>query len=365
MASWSWSRSRTARRCRSSPRSRCGPYNPEGLAVVERIGLVDRTVTVDGRPALLFPKPPARLAGIDVPRRRLRAHGRRRPGRHRVPRAAAVRGGPGAGGLPLSGAAPRHAAGRDPDRARAAHPPPGPGPPPRRAPARAARRRCPRRPRWPRAGRRRRRRGLRLELPDARLAEAVEANRRYLLLLHDGDDHHAGPGHLPPLLVPRRRLPARRARPLRLPRARSSEVLRSYPGRQHVDGFFFSQRQEWDANGAALWTHGGALAARLATESLARADRAGGRTRRALDRAQAPIARAAGATPSCAACCPPASRPSTSARSTTSTGTTSGRSRVCVDGGRAARRRRATRPARPRPGGGPPPCAPTSTRRSR
>src|SRR5438874_1753251 len=25
------------------------PYNPEGLAVVERIGLVDRTVTVDGR----------------------------------------------------------------------------------------------------------------------------------------------------------------------------------------------------------------------------------------------------------------------------------------------------------------------------
>ena len=38
------------------------PYNPEGLAVVERIGLVDRTVTVDGRPALLFPKAPARLA---------------------------------------------------------------------------------------------------------------------------------------------------------------------------------------------------------------------------------------------------------------------------------------------------------------
>src|SRR5437868_5294809 len=39
------------------------PYNPEGLAVVERIQLVDRTVTVDGRPALLFPIEPARMAG--------------------------------------------------------------------------------------------------------------------------------------------------------------------------------------------------------------------------------------------------------------------------------------------------------------
>src|SRR5438309_1508886 len=39
------------------------PYNTEGLAVVERIALVDRTVTVDGRPALMFPQAPARMAG--------------------------------------------------------------------------------------------------------------------------------------------------------------------------------------------------------------------------------------------------------------------------------------------------------------
>ena len=39
------------------------PYNPEGLAVVERIGIHDRTVTVDGRPALLFARRPARMAG--------------------------------------------------------------------------------------------------------------------------------------------------------------------------------------------------------------------------------------------------------------------------------------------------------------
>src|SRR5256714_6731084 len=39
------------------------PYNPEGLAVVERIALLDRTVVVDGRPALLLPTVPQRMAG--------------------------------------------------------------------------------------------------------------------------------------------------------------------------------------------------------------------------------------------------------------------------------------------------------------
>src|SRR5438874_12573983 len=39
------------------------PYNPEGLAVVERISSHGDVVTVDGRPAILFPKPPARSAG--------------------------------------------------------------------------------------------------------------------------------------------------------------------------------------------------------------------------------------------------------------------------------------------------------------
>src|SRR3546814_13379190 len=34
------------------------PYNAEGLAVIERIGLHDTTVTVAGRVAMLQPKPP-------------------------------------------------------------------------------------------------------------------------------------------------------------------------------------------------------------------------------------------------------------------------------------------------------------------
>src|SRR5207237_5498118 len=36
-------------------------------------------------------------------------------------------------------------------------------------------------------------RGMRLELPPGRLARAVEANRRFLLLLHVGDDVTPGP----------------------------------------------------------------------------------------------------------------------------------------------------------------------------
>ncbi len=35
--------------------------------------------------------------------------------------------------------------------------------------------------------------------------------------------------------------------------AEAAEVLRSYPRRQQADGFFASQRREWDANGAAIW----------------------------------------------------------------------------------------------------------------
>ncbi|MGH9216371.1 MAG: hypothetical protein ACRDZS_08955, partial [Acidimicrobiales bacterium] len=39
------------------------PYNPEGLSVIERLDLHDgTTVTVDGRVAMLLPRPPARVA---------------------------------------------------------------------------------------------------------------------------------------------------------------------------------------------------------------------------------------------------------------------------------------------------------------
>ena len=100
-----------------------------------------------------------------------------------------------------------------------------------------------------------------------------------------------------------------------------AEVLRSYPGRQRGDGFFFSQPREWDSNGCALW-------------SIAEHWRLG-RDRDSLDRcsARSPRARtgsnASGqpARPE-SGLCPQASRPSISGRSTTSTGTTSGARRA-------------------------------------
>ena len=44
------------------------PYNPEGLAVIERIELHDgTTVTVDGRVALLLPKTALPRGRLDLP----------------------------------------------------------------------------------------------------------------------------------------------------------------------------------------------------------------------------------------------------------------------------------------------------------
>jgi hypothetical protein len=96
------------------------------------------------------------------------------------------------------------------------------------------------------------RRGMRLSLPDPKLEEAVDANRRYLLLLHDGDDITPGP-------TTYHRFWFRDAAYMLAALGvygfhdEVGQVLASYPGRQRSDGFFFSQRKEWDANGAALW----------------------------------------------------------------------------------------------------------------
>jgi hypothetical protein len=93
---------------------------------------------------------------------------------------------------------------------------------------------------------------MRLDLPAGRLADAVEANRRYLLLFHDGPDITPGP-------YTYHRFWFRDAAYMLVALDRygfhkeAAEVIASFPSRQHIDGFFFSQRQEWDANGAALW----------------------------------------------------------------------------------------------------------------
>jgi hypothetical protein len=93
---------------------------------------------------------------------------------------------------------------------------------------------------------------MRLVLPEGRLAEAVEANRRFLLLFHDGTEITPGP-------YTYHRFWFRDAAYLLRALDRygfakeAAEVIGNFPERQRVDGFFFSQRQEWDANGAALF----------------------------------------------------------------------------------------------------------------
>jgi hypothetical protein len=227
------------------------PYNPEGLSVIERLGLHDgTTVTVDGRVAMLLPRPPARMA------------------------ASTFHDGDSAGTV-MSGAASDHWQGtvRDPaGLAQAAFVYPLahgatlraaiPLVPERRTRRRGvARRRVAHAPAFPKAlppaeavargWRSQSARGVRLVLPDDRLASAVDANRRFLLLLHDGDEITPGPSTY-------HRFWFRDAAYLVTALDRygyhdeAAQVLGSYPGRQHADGFFFSQRQEWDANGAAL-----------------------------------------------------------------------------------------------------------------
>lgn len=227
------------------------PYNAEGLAVIERIGLHDATVTVDGRVAMLLPKPPNAVAASTF---------------HDGDCATKVFAGETQTEFPTD---LRDEAGM----AQAAFVYPLPhrqtlrvalplAPDPRTRFEGRARKRVRRAPSFPQAvptaeqvangWKTHTDQGMRLVLPDDRLQSAVDANRRYLLLFHDGADITPGPRTY-------NRFWFRDAAYLlaALDRygfhAEAREVLASFPDRQHVDGFFFSQRLEWDANGAALW----------------------------------------------------------------------------------------------------------------
>ena len=310
---------------------------PEGLAVVERIDLRGSTVAVDGRVALLLP---ARRAGSPPPHSATAASAAtvlagdaaerwRAPVRDPAGLAQAAFVYPLAHGATFPAAIPLDPGPRAAARGR---PPPARGGaafPEALPPAAVA------------AGwRAQSDRGMRLVLPDDRLAEAVAANRRFTSLLHDGESilrarpPTTGSGSaIPPTAFPR-------PRPVRLPARRLAGVLASYPARQRGDGFFFSQDNEWDSNGAALV----ALARhwRLArdtpfvegiVEPIAAArtgSTASGGQQEGGKGDDAPLT----------GLLPPGCPPSTSARWTTTTGTTSGR------GGAAGGRRAAAPPAR-------------------
>lgn len=227
------------------------PYNPEGLAVVERVAFVDGTVTVDGRRALLFADAPEASAGStfhdgDVVHRVTAGQmGSALPAQLRcdvgLAQAAFLFSLPAGArrwaALPL--AADRRSRRPGVARRRAEQAP-------KLSAALATSEEVAHR--WSQETRR----GLQMELPEGRLAEAVKANRNYMLLFHDGDEITPGP-------YTYHRFWFRDAAYMLAAlgrygfHAEVASVVRSYPRRQHLDGFFFSQRQEWDANGAALW----------------------------------------------------------------------------------------------------------------
>jgi hypothetical protein len=96
-------------------------------------------------------------------------------------------------------------------------------------------------------------RGMRLRLPDEDLQRSFERHRLYLLLLDDGEEIHPGPftyhhhwfRDSAYLIAALTRLGFH---------DRARRKLETWPERQERDGYFLSQRGEWDSNGQAIWT---------------------------------------------------------------------------------------------------------------
>jgi hypothetical protein len=226
------------------------PYTPEGLSVIERIDLRGGTVAVDGRVAMLLPRPPLRVAGStfrdgDSAETVLAGEAAERwrgPVRDRAGLAQAAFVYPLAHGatfravIPLAPEARTRRAGLTHRRLSQA-----PAFPDALPPADAV----------AKGWHAQTDRGMRLVLPDDRLADAVAASRRFLLLLHDGREITPGPATYHRFWF-RDAAYLLDALGLYGHHDEVAQVLASYPERQRTDGFFLSQRHEWDANGAAL-----------------------------------------------------------------------------------------------------------------
>jgi hypothetical protein len=213
------------------------PYDLASLNGVERIEIAGATVSVNGHPGVLLPGPPRRSAGSTF------EHG---------DSAGVVEGGRAGEGLPeplLCREGRAQAAFLYPLAhtavLRVAIPL---DPPPRRS--RRSRQALPALPgKLPsgtdaaRGWQAQSRRGMRLELPAGRVADAVAANRRYLLLMQPSPD--GTPPTEDALMV------------AALDRygfhVEAAEALVASLQRQPLDGALSTRRGEWDANGAFLW----------------------------------------------------------------------------------------------------------------
>jgi hypothetical protein len=213
------------------------PYDLASLDGVERIEISDGTVSVNGYPGLLLPGPPRRTAGSTF------AHG---------DSAGVVEGGR-AGEALLEPLQCREGMAQAAFMYPLAHTAVLRVAIPLDPPPRRARRGRPALPTLPgklpsgaevaRGWQAQSRRGMRLELPVGRVADAVAANRRYLLLMQPS--HDEAPPTEDALMV------------AALDRygfhVEAAEALVDLVERQPLDGARSSRRGEWDANGAVLW----------------------------------------------------------------------------------------------------------------
>lgn len=228
------------------------PANPEGLAVIERLRIAADAVHIEGQPLITVDREADGVLASTYRHGDCAGH-LQRSGAHQPPADAVCHAGLaqgvavytlGPGGsvraaIPLGGRA-----GRPRWQMPWRRPLTAPAPEPARLPSATTVAAD-----WTT----RLRRGLQVEVPDARLQQAVDANRAALLTLHDPGDITAGP-------FTYHRFWFRDAayQVAALDRwgfhDEATDVLRRYPDRQRRDGMFHSQWREWDATGAAIWT---------------------------------------------------------------------------------------------------------------
>ena len=226
---------------------------PRFAGAISEIGLEDRTVMVDGRPALYLPRRPSRSAAGGAELASIVASGaasehfeaaRDQGGDvqaafiYPVAHTATLRV-----SIPLVTGQPSRASRRSHSRKD-----PGEGwlPPPDSVPSAADAARG-----WLAQTRR----GLRVELPAGRLADVIEANRRFLLLAPAGAGEQA--------LLGGRSFAESATMAVTLDRwgfhDEAAAIIDAFPPRQHLDGRIGLPRSSADepgANGAVLWAVG-------------------------------------------------------------------------------------------------------------
>jgi hypothetical protein len=160
------------------------PYNPDGPAVVKRIRFVDDAATVDGRPAVLFQKRPARMAGSTFEQGDVADVVTSGAAGDRLPEPLKCEAGLATAAFifPLAHTATLRVALPLSPRRR------GRVQLPSRLPSSAD---------VVRGWKAQSSRGMRLELPPGRVADAVEANRRFMLLFEEDPSPNLSAGDGP------------------------------------------------------------------------------------------------------------------------------------------------------------------------